>query len=55
MDGEDDFDGGGYEGGGDTAEPEDNTSRSDVEEAVISHGKLFSLATPALQPEFSGR
>jgi hypothetical protein len=30
MDGEDDFDGGGY-------------------------GKLFSLATPALQPEFLGR
>jgi hypothetical protein len=34
MDGEDDFDGGGDEGG-DIAEAEDTTSRSDVEEAVI--------------------
>jgi hypothetical protein len=34
SDGEEDFDGG-YDGGDDTPEPEDTTSRSDVEEAVI--------------------
>jgi hypothetical protein len=36
IDDGEDFDGGGYEGGDDTAEPEDTTSRGDVEEAVIS-------------------
>ena len=41
MEGEGEYDGyddGGYEGGGDigSSEPEDTSSRSDVEEAVIS-------------------